>query len=96
VLTGDGGVAERRHTGGNERWRLELVAMVKEGAKELGREGMTCGESRRSHHPFIGAERSTREGWPGGSNGGVNGVNAIEDGGEVKRGIKEGEVMAGW
>jgi hypothetical protein len=26
----------------------------------------------------------------GGSNGGVNGVNAIEGGGEVKRGIKEG------
>jgi hypothetical protein len=25
-----------------------------------------------------------------GSNGGVNGVNAIEGGGEVKRGIKEG------
>jgi hypothetical protein len=32
----------------------------------------------------------------GGSNGGVNGVNAIEGGGEVKRGIKEGEMMAGW
>jgi hypothetical protein len=28
----------------------------------------------------------------GGSNGGVNGVNAIEGGGEVKR----GKVMAGW
>jgi hypothetical protein len=27
----------------------------------------------------------------GGSNGGVNGVNAIEGGVEVKRGIKEGE-----
>jgi hypothetical protein len=26
----------------------------------------------------------------GGSNGGVNGVNTIEGGGEVKRGIKEG------
>jgi hypothetical protein len=26
VLTGDGGVAERRRTRGNERWRLELVA----------------------------------------------------------------------
>jgi hypothetical protein len=30
------------------------------------------------------------------SNGGVNGVNAIEGGGEVKRGIKEGEMMAEW
>jgi hypothetical protein len=32
----------------------------------------------------------------GGSNDGVNGVNAIEGRGEVKRGIKEGEMMAGW
>jgi hypothetical protein len=31
----------------------------------------------------------------GGSNGGVNGFNAIEDGGEVKRGIKGGGMMAG-
>jgi hypothetical protein len=31
----------------------------------------------------------------GGSNGGVNGFNAIEDGGEVKMGIKGGEMMAG-
>jgi hypothetical protein len=30
----------------------------------------------------------------GGSNGGVNGFNAIEDGGKVKWGIK-GEIMAG-
>jgi hypothetical protein len=29
----------------------------------------------------------------GGSNGGINGFNAIEDGGKVKRGIK-GEMMA--
>jgi hypothetical protein len=28
---------------------------VKEGAKELEREGMKCGESRGSHRPFIGA-----------------------------------------
>jgi hypothetical protein len=27
----------------------------------------------------------------GGSNGGVNGFNAIKDGGEVKRGIKGGD-----
>jgi hypothetical protein len=30
-----------------------------------------------------------------GSNGGVNGFNAIKDGGEVKRGIKGGGMMAG-
>jgi hypothetical protein len=94
VLTGDGGVAERLRTGGNEQRRLELVARAKEGTKELGREGMRCGESQGSHRPFI---------WPGehqrgvaeGSNSGLNGVNTIEGGGEVKRGIKEGEMMAG-
>jgi hypothetical protein len=43
-----------------------------------------------SHHLFIGAG-GTGEGWPGGSNGGVNGFNAIEEGGEVKRGIKGGK-----
>jgi hypothetical protein len=37
-----------------------------------------------------------RRGVAGGINGGVNGVNAIEGGGKVKRGIKEGGVMAGW
>jgi hypothetical protein len=81
VLTGDGGVAERRRIRDNERRWLELSAREKEGAKELRREGMRCGESWGSHRPFIGA---------GGSNGGVNGVNAIEGWGEVKRGIKEG------
>jgi hypothetical protein len=44
MLTGDGGVATRRRTGGSERRRLELVAR----AKELGREGMRCGEGRGS------------------------------------------------
>jgi hypothetical protein len=64
VLTGDGGVATRRRTGGNERWRLELVARAKEGAKELGREGMRCGEGRGSHHPFIGVGGAPgRGGW---------------------------------
>jgi hypothetical protein len=64
VLTGDGGVAERQRTGGNEQWWLELVARVKEGAKELGREGMRCGESRGSHRPFIGAGGAPeRGGW---------------------------------
>jgi hypothetical protein len=85
VLTGDGRVAERWRTGGNERWQLELVARAKEGTKELEREGMRCGESRGSHRPFIGVGGAPeRGGW--GSNGGVNGVNALEGGGEVKRG----------
>jgi hypothetical protein len=85
-LTGDEMVAERWRTGGNKRWWLELVARAKEGSKELGKEGMRCGESRGSHRPFIGAGGAPeRGGW--GSNGGVNGVNAIEGGAEVKKGI---------
>jgi hypothetical protein len=44
LLTGARAVAKRWRTRGSEwRW-LELVARVKEGAKELGREGMRCGE----------------------------------------------------
>jgi hypothetical protein len=66
VLTGDGVVAERWRTGGNERRWLELVVRAKEGTKELGREGMRYGESRGSHCPFIGAGGSAREGWTGG------------------------------
>jgi hypothetical protein len=52
---------------------------------------MTCGESRGSDHPFIGARGSTGEGGRG-SNGSVNGVNTIEGGGEVKRrGLRRGK-----
>jgi hypothetical protein len=65
VLTGDGGVATRRCTGGNEWRRLELVARAKEGMKELGREGMRCGEIRGSHHPFIGAGAAPERGGRG-------------------------------
>jgi hypothetical protein len=65
VLTGDGGVATRRHTGGNERRRLELIARAKEGAKELGREGMRCGEIRGSHRPFIGVGEAPERGGQG-------------------------------
>jgi hypothetical protein len=65
VLTGDGGVAERRRTRGNERRQLELISMAMEDAKELGREGMRCGESRGSHRPFIGAGRAPERGGRG-------------------------------
>jgi hypothetical protein len=65
VLTGDGGVATRRRTGGSERRRLELVARVKEGAKELGRERMRCGEGWGLHLPFIGAEGAPERGGRG-------------------------------
>jgi hypothetical protein len=57
VLTGDGGVAERR--------RVELVVRAKEGAKELRREGMRCGESRGSHRPFMGAGGAPERGGRG-------------------------------
>jgi hypothetical protein len=88
VLTGDGGVVTRWRTGGSERRRLELIARAEEGAKKLGREGMRCGEGRGVSSPFYMGRGGTGEGWPGGSNGGVNGFNAIEDGGEVKRGFR--------
>jgi hypothetical protein len=52
VLTGDGGVATRRRTGGNERLRLELVAGAEEGVKKLEREGMRCGEGWGVSSPF--------------------------------------------
>jgi hypothetical protein len=64
VLTGNGGVVERRRTGGNEPRRLELIARAKEGAKELEREGVRCSESQGSHCPFIGARGAPeRGGW---------------------------------
>jgi hypothetical protein len=65
VLTGDGGVAERRRIRGNERRWLELVARAKEGAEELGREGMRCGESRGSHRHFIGVGGAPERGGRG-------------------------------
>jgi hypothetical protein len=66
VLAGDRGVATMRRTGGSEWWRLELVARAEEGTKELGREGMSCGEGRGSHGPFIGAGGATGRGGQGG------------------------------
>jgi hypothetical protein len=46
VLTGARAAAKRRRDGGKERWRLELTARVREGAKELGREGRRGGEGQ--------------------------------------------------
>ncbi len=86
MLTGDGGVATRRRTGGNERWRLELVARAKEGAKKLGREGMRCGESRGSHRPFIGAGGAPERGGRGGAMTALMALTPLKAGGEVKRG----------
>jgi hypothetical protein len=91
VLTGDGVVAERRCTGGNERRRLELIARAKEGAKELGREGMRCGESRGSHRPFIGAGGSTREGWPGGVMAVLMALMPSKAGARLRGGLRRGK-----
>jgi hypothetical protein len=38
---------------------------------------------------------SAGEGWPEGCNGGVNGFNAIEDGGRLRTGLRGGGMMAG-
>jgi hypothetical protein len=65
VLTGDGGVVTRRRTGGNERWRLELVARAEEGAKKLRKEGMWCGEGRGVSSPFYRGRGAPERGGPG-------------------------------
>jgi hypothetical protein len=65
VLTGDGGVATRRRTEGSERRWLELIARAKEGAKELKREGMRCGEGWGSHRHFIGGRGASGRGGRG-------------------------------
>jgi hypothetical protein len=65
VLTGDGGVVTRRRTGGNERWRLELIARAEEGAKKLRKEGMWCGEGRGVSSPFYRGRGAPERGGPG-------------------------------
>jgi hypothetical protein len=91
VLTGDGGVAERRRTRGNERRRLELVARAKDGTKELGREGMRCSESRGSHRPFIGAGGSAGEGWPGGVMAALMAITPLKVGARLRGGLRRGK-----
>jgi hypothetical protein len=46
VLIGARAAAKRRCDRGKERWWLELIARVKEGVKDLGREGKRGGEGR--------------------------------------------------
>jgi hypothetical protein len=78
-------VTEGWRTRGNERRWLELIAREKEGAKELGREGMRCGESRGSHHPFIGAGEAPERGGRG-SNGGVMALTPLKAGARLRGG----------
>jgi hypothetical protein len=61
---------------------------VKEGARELGREGKKGGEGRGFSSPFIGAKGAPGR-VVGVVTGGVNGFNTIEDGARL-RGVKEG------
>jgi hypothetical protein len=91
VLTDDGGVAKRRRTGVNKRRQLELISRAKEGTKELGVEGMRCGESRGSHHPFIGAGGSAREGWPGGVTAALMALTPLKAGARLRGGLRRGK-----
>jgi hypothetical protein len=86
VLTSDGGVATRRRTGGSERRWLELVARV----KELGREGMRCGEGRGSHRPFIGVRGAPERGDRGGVTTALMALTPLKTGARL-RGFKGGE-----
>jgi hypothetical protein len=63
VLTRARAAVKRWHDGGEERRRLELIVRVKEGARELEREGKKVGEGRGCSSPFIGLGRRWR--WPG-------------------------------
>jgi hypothetical protein len=81
-----GGVATVRRWEKRRRRKSSATAVLV--LREMGKSAMgRCGESRGSHRPFIGAVAHQR-GVAGRSNSGVNGFNAIGDGGEVKRGIK--------
>jgi hypothetical protein len=90
VLTGEGGVAKRQRTGGNERWRLELLARVKDGAKELGRGGMRCGEIWRSHRPFIGAGGAPERGGRGGVTVALMALTPLKTGARLRGGLRGG------
>jgi hypothetical protein len=90
VLTGDDGVATRQRTGGSERQRLELVARAKEGVKELGREGMRCGEGRGSHCPFIGAGGAPERGGRGGVTMTLMALTPLKTGARLRGGLKGG------
>jgi hypothetical protein len=63
------------------------VAVFRRGRGEE-RSSVRGGMFRGSSGAFIGVGGAPERG--GQSNGSVNGLNAIEDGGEVKRGIKGG------
>jgi hypothetical protein len=79
-----GGAPEAANGGG-----LSLSRGRRRAQRSTEERGRGAVRARGSHRPFIGVGGSQR-GVAGGSNGGVNGFNAIEDGGEDKRGLKGG------
>jgi hypothetical protein len=88
-------VAWRPGDGGAE---LEAVALGEREARawreaKIGWE--RCGELRGWCSPFIGVGGAPGRGGRG-VNTGVNGFNAIEDGGGFRRGIKGGKMKARW
>jgi hypothetical protein len=84
---------ERRHNGGDERWWLELNVRVKEGARELEREGKRGGEGQGCSSPFYRARREAEVAGIGGVaavNGVLNGaITGVKEGGECGR-VKAG------
>jgi hypothetical protein len=88
-------VAWRPGDGGAE---LEAAALGEREARawrEAKRGWERCGELRGWCSPFIGVGGAPGRGGRG-VNTGVNGFNAIEDGGGFRRGIKGGKMKARW
>jgi hypothetical protein len=92
VLTGDGGVAMRHRTRGNElRW-LELVARAEEGVKKLGREGTRCGEGRGVSSPFYRCRGAPERGGRGGVTAALMALTPLKTGARLRgRGELRGE-----
>jgi hypothetical protein len=90
VLTSDRGVATRRRTRGSERWRLELFVREKEGAKQLRREGMRCGEIRGSHRPFIGSGGAPERGGLGGVTAALMALTPLKTGARLRGRLRGG------
>jgi hypothetical protein len=68
-----------------------LGERVAQAWREGKRRGERCGETRWRCSHFIGGRGSTGE-----FNAGINGFNAIADGGGLKRGFKVGKIKARW
>jgi hypothetical protein len=91
VLTGDGGVATRQRTGGNERRWLQLVVRAEEGVKKLEREGMKCGVGRGVSSPFYrgrGHQRGVVGG--GGVTAALMALTPLKKGARLRGGLRGG------